>query len=235
MARPRNLHEREASRLNSQRGGGEGGGKGGGLSKYNPEEGELPTGKLNILNAWQLGELELEMLRAIWEECLEATPFVLSGVKTPCLEWIGVRGRGPWEKREARTLTLNYGLYWFGGEDRVHIRTHALAWRLAGHPLPSLDPRTLLLTKNGKPTTMDLSHQCNNRRCCNPDHLLLETHAENMAYKAKSKKRMEMELAADLVHYSRVQPTDNLNPVLPLALAVQDDTEDFLKDWAGLS
>ena len=230
--KPRNHHEKEASRLNNQRGGGKTRGK----PPRDPSAGEHTAASISTLNAWQLGELDLEMIKAVWDLCLEESPHVLSGVKTPCLEWVGATGEGPWEKSESKTGTLNYGLYWFGGELNQHIRTHALTWRLAGNQNPSLDIRTKTLTKNGKPTTMDISHQCNKRRCCNPDHLRLETHSENMKYKGVSKKRAAMELAADEAHlrtlYSGLE--DNPEPIMPVSLTIKENTEDFLAKWAGV-
>lgn len=228
MPKHLNLHEQETRRLRNQLLGG----RPRATPRFNLSEGELPTGYLNIMNAWQLGEDDLELIRAVWEECLEELPIVLSGVNTPCKVWVGPQGKGPWVRSDSRSRTLGYGLYWLGGEGNFHVRTHALAWRLAGNPSPSLDPRTKLKTRSGKYNTMDISHRCNNRRCCNPAHLHLETHAENVAYVKKSKQREAMEQAADLAAQGH-QPTQVTQ--LPQELAIQDDTEGFLHRWAGLS
>jgi hypothetical protein len=60
---------------------------------------------------------------------------------------------------------------WTGGRaskgyGQLRIGVHRLAWELANGPIPE---------------GMQVLHRCDNPRCCNPDHLMLGTQAENMA------------------------------------------------------
>jgi hypothetical protein len=57
-------------------------------------------------------------------------------------------------------------------------RAHRLAWSLRHGPIP---PR------------VDVCHRCDERRCVNPDHLFVESHAANMAdrgRKARARRRL---------------------------------------------
>lgn len=76
------------------------------------------------------------------------------GLETPCWLWTGPcsgGGRG--------------GGYGRMCVDGATMAVHIVMWVIRNGPIP---PRK------------QLDHLCNTRRCCNPDHLELVTHRENM-------------------------------------------------------
>lgn len=84
--------------------------------------------------------------------------------------WSFVDKCGPdecWEWLGNRNLTTNYGRY------TAHSKTestHRLAYEFTFGPIP---------------TGKFIRHRCDNPPCCNPNHLLIGTHADNMADKAR--------------------------------------------------
>ncbi len=72
--------------------------------------------------------------------------------ETGCLEFFGCHNKG-------------YGKIKIGGKYGKHKYVHRVIWE----------------HKNGKiPEGLQICHHCDNPRCCEPNHLFLGTHADNM-------------------------------------------------------
>jgi hypothetical protein len=74
-----------------------------------------------------------------------------------CIEWAGVTVKS--NGRDSH----RYGRYTSGGKKQL---SHRVAYERAHGPIP---PGLMVL------------HRCDNTKCCNPDHLFLGTHRDNMA------------------------------------------------------
>jgi hypothetical protein len=74
---------------------------------------------------------------------------------------------GCWVWMGGRQKLMGYGKISLNGKDFL---THRVAWELANGPIPA---------------DMQVLHSCDNPPCCNPAHLHLGTHADNMREKTE--------------------------------------------------
>ncbi|MCO1396418.1 HNH endonuclease signature motif containing protein [Burkholderia cenocepacia] len=81
-------------------------------------------------------------------------------------------GTGCWEWRGG-ILKSGYGHFYYGAFDgkQKSGKVHRAAW---------------VLMRGDVPDSLQVLHRCNNRRCCNPNHLYLGTHAQNMKDREKA-------------------------------------------------
>ncbi len=79
-----------------------------------------------------------------------------------------------------------YGLISVGAKSDGQRTTHRVAWELASGPIP---PNTNVL------------HSCDNRLCCNPEHLFLGTFSDNtrdMMLKGRGSRKLTPEQVATM-------------------------------------
>lgn len=119
------------------------------------------------------------------------------------------RSGGPnacWEWQAGRT-TAGYGMATVA--DGVRVLSHRLAFFLS----TSIQPRTLCVR-----------HQCDNPACCNPQHLALGTHQQNMDDK----------VARDRQHKGEQTPWAVLTEVQVKMIRESSETDTVLAERLGL-
>ncbi len=87
------------------------------------------------------------------------------------------------------TGCLHKGYGWVKRRGK-RIFAHRVAWTIVHGPIPP---------------GMSIAHSCDNPPCCNPAHLLLRTHAQNMAEMA-ARRRGRGGAAGGDAHYLRREP-----------------------------
>lgn len=125
--------------------------------------------------------------------------------------WLGERAKGPerfWAKVDKSAGDAGCWLYmgfrkwdgygWLGrkaldGRSSGYITAHRYAW---------------ILTNGEVPDGLHVLHQCDNPPCCNPAHMRLGTHQENMAeMRARGRNNSkQLKKYRPVLHPNRVRP-----------------------------
>jgi hypothetical protein len=66
-----------------------------------------------------------------------------------------------------------------------------------------------IFTQGPIPTGLDVLHRCDNRRCCNPAHLFLGTHQENMLDMHRKGRQPKAKFTPDQIREIRVELATN--------------------------
>jgi hypothetical protein len=99
---------------------------------------------------------------------------------------------------QAAVAKVGYGAIGLGRKHEGIAFSHRVAWTLTYGPIPD---------------GLYVLHRCDNRRCCNPAHLFLGTHADNMQ-DAKQKGRLVFQAQPERMVRGERHPRATLNDAI---------------------